>query len=113
MSISQSNPEQSNLIFKNMLDETMERYFEQVNTPTQSDFLSISSLIVDMDTKVDNLEELIEDTKSNQVPQAEFTYKISNIKSDIRTLDQKLNSILTLLLSEKYSTKIDKVTRNN
>ena len=104
MSISQSNPEQSDLIFKNILNETKERYSEQVNT--QSDILSISSLIVNVDTKVDYLEELIGETIVNQVPQAEFTYKISTIKSDIRTLDQKLNSILTLLLSEKYSTKL-------
>ena len=47
-----------------------------------------------------------------QVTQADFNLEISNIKSDIRTLDQKLNSILTLLLSEKYSTKTEKKTQN-
>ncbi len=89
------------LLFKKMLNETTERYFEQVNIPTRDDISSMSSLIVNVDAKVDDLEELFEDTKANQVSKAEFTHEISNIKSDIKTLDQKLNSILTLLLSGK------------
>jgi polyhydroxyalkanoic acid synthase PhaR subunit len=96
------------LLFKKMLNETTERYFEQVNIPNRDDIFSMSSLIVNVDAKVDDLEELFEDTKANQVSKAEFTHEISNIKSDIKTLDQKLNSILTLLLSGKKQETVQK-----
>jgi polyhydroxyalkanoic acid synthase PhaR subunit len=96
------------LLFKKMLNETTERYFEQVNIPNRDDISSMSSLIVNVDAKVDDLEELFEATKANQVSKAEFTHEISNIKSDIKTLDQKLNSILTLLLSGKKQETVQK-----
>src|SRR4051812_47290011 len=64
------------LLFKKMLTETTERYFEQVNIPTRDDISSMSSLIVNVDAKVDDLEELFEDTKANQVSKAEFTHEI-------------------------------------
>ena len=50
-----------NLLFKKMLDETTESYLESVNIPTRNDLASISSLIVNVDSKVDDLEELVEE----------------------------------------------------
>src|SRR5689334_6235539 len=53
-----------NLLYKKILNETTEHYFDQINIPTRNDLASISSLIINVDSKVDDLEELIEETKS-------------------------------------------------
>ena len=55
-----------NLLFKKMLDETTEHYLEQVNIPTRNDIAALSSLIVNVDSKVDDLEELLEELRKNK-----------------------------------------------
>ena len=88
-----------NLLFKKMLDEMTERYLESVNIPTRNDLSSISSLIINVDSKVDELEDLVEDLKSSQASQS-LQRDLANVKKDVKTLDQKLNEILTILNSQ-------------
>jgi polyhydroxyalkanoic acid synthase PhaR subunit len=90
-----------NLLYKKLLDETTERYFEQMNIPTLNDLSSISSLIINVDSKVDDLEDLIEETKSNQVTQVELKREMTDVKNKIKNLDTKLSQIITLLNTEK------------
>ncbi len=101
-----------NLLFKKMLDETTERYLESVNIPTRTDIAALSSLIVNVDAKVDDLEELLEafnakqETKVDQTSQADLQSELNNVKKDIKNLDTKLNQVLTLLNSStKEATK--------
>lgn len=99
-----------NLLFKKMLDETTERYLEQVNIPTRNDIAALSSLIVNVDSKVDDLEELLEQFKGNQTGQvggenqAGLQNELTNVKKDIKDLDNKLTQILTLLKSPSKET---------
>ena len=104
-----------NLMFKKMMNETTEKYFEQVNMPSRNDLASISGLIVNVDAKIDELEDLVEETKANQVTQADLQRELSDIKSEMKSLEQKLNSILTLLMAEKEQNstqKAGKVTQS-
>jgi polyhydroxyalkanoic acid synthase PhaR subunit len=101
-----------NLLFKKMLDETTERYLESVNIPTRNDIAALSSLIVNVDAKVDDLEDLLEafktrqETKVDQTSQADLQSELTNVKKDIKSLDTKLNQVLTLLNSStKEATK--------
>ncbi|MGM0876338.1 MAG: polyhydroxyalkanoic acid synthase subunit PhaR [Bacillota bacterium] len=91
-----------NLQVKNMLNETTENYLTQVNLPTRNDLSNIASLVVNVDSKVDNLEELVEETSANQVNQAELKREMTRVKNEIKSLDNKLNEILALL-NEKSS----------
>jgi polyhydroxyalkanoic acid synthase PhaR subunit len=93
-----------NLLFKKMLDEMTERYLESVNIPTRSDLASISSLIVNVDTKVDDLEDLVEELKLSQSSQS-LQRELTNVKKDVKSLDQKLNEILTILNSQNLEKK--------
>jgi polyhydroxyalkanoic acid synthase PhaR subunit len=88
-----------NLLFKKMLDEMTENYLESVNIPTRNDLASISSLIVNVDSKVDDLEDLVEDLKSSQSSQS-LQRELTSVKKDVKSLDQKLNEILTILNSQ-------------
>ena len=87
-----------NLLFKKMLDEMTENYLESVNIPTRNDLASISSLIINVDSKVDDLEELVEGLALTQ-PSQSLQKELTNVKKDVKNLDQKLNEILTILNS--------------
>jgi polyhydroxyalkanoic acid synthase PhaR subunit len=88
-----------NLLFKKMLDEMTENYLESVNIPTRNDLASISSLIINVDSKVDDLEELVEGLASTQ-PSQSLQKELTNVKKDVKNLDQKLNEILAILNSQ-------------
>ena len=85
-----------NLLYKKLLNETTEHYFDQVNIPTRNDLASISSLIINVDSKVDDLEELIEDTNS-KINHVELKREVADIKNKMKSLDTKVNQILSLL----------------
>jgi polyhydroxyalkanoic acid synthase PhaR subunit len=90
-----------NLQFKKLLNETTEQYLEQVNMPTRNDLANISSLIVNVDAKIDDLEELVEDTKANQVDQEAIQRELTTLKRDMKNLDVKLNQVLSMLKESK------------
>ncbi|NHC40675.1 polyhydroxyalkanoic acid synthase subunit PhaR [Bacillus sp. MM2020_1] len=85
-----------NLQFKKMIDESTLKYLEFINVPSRNDIADISSLIVNVDAKVDDLEEKLEEKFDNQDQEA-LKADLSNLKKDMKNLDNKLNQILTLL----------------
>jgi polyhydroxyalkanoic acid synthase PhaR subunit len=97
---------EANLLFKKMINEVTEGYLEQVNMPTRNDLASISSLIINVDAKVDDLEALFEEQKGNRVSQDEFTREISSVKKDIKGLDEKLNQVIALLAAQANKAEI-------
>ena len=89
-----------NLQFKKMIDESTIKYLEFMNVPTRNDIANISSLIVNVDAKVDDLEEIVEEKFAVQGDQESFQKELSNVKKEMKSLDNKLNQILTLLKTE-------------
>lgn len=94
---------ETNLQFKKMLNETTERYYELVNLPSRNDLAHISSQIVKIDAKVDDLEEFTQQTIDNQRDAVQLQREIANLKKDMKSLDTKLYQILTLLNSPKVT----------
>ena len=101
-----------NLLYKKILNETTEHYFDQINIPTRNDLASISSLIINVDSKVDDLEELIEETKSNQINSVELKREMTDVKNKIKSLDTKLNQIYSLLKTNVPETNKETETVN-
>jgi polyhydroxyalkanoic acid synthase PhaR subunit len=92
-----------NLMYKKLIDESTEKYLELVNLPSRNDLANLSSLVVNVDAKVDNLEELLEDSNSNQVDTAGFKQELAALKKDMKNLDSKINQILTQLKVSEVS----------
>ncbi|MEH7502519.1 polyhydroxyalkanoic acid synthase subunit PhaR [Neobacillus drentensis] len=92
-----------NIQFKKMLNESTERYYELVNLPSKNDLAHISSQIVNIDAKVDDLEEFIQESKDNQRDAVVQQREIANLKKDMKSFDTKLNQIVTLLSSPKVT----------
>ncbi|MCM2532261.1 phasin family protein [Neobacillus pocheonensis] len=90
-----------NLQVKKLMDETTERYLQFVNVPSRNDIANLSSQLVNVDAKVDSLEELLEENKGKQGNQGSFQRELTDLKKDMKSLDNKLNQILSLLKSSE------------
>jgi polyhydroxyalkanoic acid synthase PhaR subunit len=90
-----------NLQVKKLMDETTERYLQFVNVPSRNDIANLSSQIVNVDAKVDSLEELLEETSDTQGSKVSFQRELTDLKKDMKSLDNKMNQILTLLKSSE------------
>lgn len=90
-----------NLQFKKWLDETTEKYLELGNIPSRKDLANLSAQIVNVDAKVDSLEELLEDKLEGTDNQLSFKNELSDLKAEMKNLDKKLNQILTALKSKE------------
>lgn len=90
-----------NLQFKKMIDESTLKYLEFMNVPSRNDIANISSLIVNVDAKVDDLEEKLEEKLDSQDVQESFKTELAHLKKDMKSLDTKLNQILTMLKSQE------------
>ncbi|MBI0575879.1 hypothetical protein IEC97_00785 [Neobacillus cucumis] len=88
-----------NLQFKKMVNETTERYFESVNLPSKNDLAHISAQIVNLDAKVDDIEEFVQESIDNQGDLVTRRNDLANLKKDMKSLDNKLNHIINLLNS--------------
>lgn len=56
-----------NLLYKKAQDEITNKYLEQVNVPTRSDLSNIASLVVNVESKVDRVEDLVDEIDIIQV----------------------------------------------
>jgi polyhydroxyalkanoic acid synthase PhaR subunit len=90
-----------NLQLKKMIDESTLKYLEFMNVPSRNDIANISSLIVNVDAKVDDLEEKLEEKLESQDVQESFKVELTQLKKDMKGLDTKLNQILTMLKSQE------------
>lgn len=77
------------LQYQDVVQKTTNAYLKQVNMPTRDEISSVASLIINLEEKVDNLDQKIEDELL--VNQSD---EINKLKSSIAKLDKKLDSVL-------------------
>lgn len=74
-------------LFKTLTDA----YLKQSNIPNIEEIAKVSSLIINVDTKIDDLDELIYEQKETT------SIEIAHLKQEISNLEQKLDQVLELL----------------
>ncbi|WP_052947796.1 polyhydroxyalkanoic acid synthase subunit PhaR [Aneurinibacillus tyrosinisolvens] len=85
------------LQYENMIKQSTEKYLHQANMPSRADISNLASLMVNLEAKVDDLEEIVEESLSQQMKTLEASREVNRLKTDIRNLDKKLEQILTLV----------------
>lgn len=90
------NVQNEYLQYQKWIQSTTDTYLTQMNIPTRDEISSMASLIINLEEKVENLNETIEEDQLNQ----SVTSEISKIKTNISKLDKKLNQILKALESD-------------
>lgn len=97
---------ESNLFYKQIADTSTKQYLEQMNVPSREDLANLSSLVVNLDAKVDDLEEQLEENLDNQVSTSEMT----QLKNELNKIDGKLDEVLSFI---NETQKSDENGKNN
>ena len=75
-----------------------EAYFKTLQLPTLSDIARVAELVVDLEEKVDTIEDAIEQAKEQQAQQSTTTMeKIADMEQRLDQIGTRLERILTLL----------------
>lgn len=88
-----------NMTYKQIADKSAKQYLEQMNIPSREDLANLSSLIVNLDTKIDDLEELVEqslEVKSEMSPTV-VKKEITTLKKEVKEISNKLDVIFEFL----------------
>lgn len=86
-----------NMLYKQMVDKSAKQYLDQMNLPSRDDLSSLSSLIVNIDAKVDDMEERLEENLENQISSTVLKKELTNLKKDVKDLSSKLDDVLQFL----------------
>ncbi|HWI48703.1 MAG TPA: polyhydroxyalkanoate biosynthesis repressor PhaR [Rummeliibacillus sp.] len=77
--------------YQEMVNTLTESYLKQVNIPSREEIAKVASLIINVDTKIDDMEDLIDEQKETT------TGEIDQLKKDVSNLNHKLDQVLELL----------------
>jgi len=86
-----------NLFYQKMLNDATKGYLEKVNMPTQDDIARVATLVINLENKVDNIEEFLEEKADSLGQSPTLKRDVTKVKQDIRTLEDKVDKILGLL----------------
>lgn len=86
-----------NLFYQKMMNDATKGYLEKVNIPTQEDIARVASLVINLENKVDNIEEFLDEKIESLGQPPAIKRDVTKVKQDIHTLENKLDKILELL----------------
>lgn len=81
------------LQFKELAKKTTETYLQEVNIPTREDLAEVASLVINLEEKVDDLNDKFQDEMSKM----DTSKEIKQLKTVVTNLEQKLDGILRVL----------------
>ncbi|MGM7636394.1 poly(R)-hydroxyalkanoic acid synthase subunit PhaE [Bacillus sp. Hm123] len=81
------------LQFQELIQKTTDAYLKQMNMPTREEISSVASLIINVEEKVEELDQKVEDELLNSPTLAE----ISKLKTTVARLDKKMDRVLKAL----------------
>lgn len=87
------NYQNSFLQYQEFVQKTTENYLKQMNMPTREEVSSVASLIINVEEKIDRLDQRVEDELLTNPSSTE----INSIKASVSELDKKMDQILKLL----------------
>lgn len=97
------------LQYQQLIQTTTDAYLKQINVPTNEEISNIASLIINLEEKMESLDEKIEENLSNQT----VTSEITKLKTSVSKLDKKMTQILDLLTDDKKTTQILELLTND
>ncbi|MFJ7973292.1 polyhydroxyalkanoate biosynthesis repressor PhaR [Psychrobacillus sp. NPDC096389] len=92
------------LQYQGIVNKMTESYLKQVNLPSRDEIANVASLIINVESKVDDLEDQMDAHK------ADTSREIDQLKKAVTNLDKKLDRVLELLDKSLESQNTPKVT---
>lgn len=84
------------LQYQELIQNTTDTYLKQINMPTREEISNIAALVINVEDKVEMLQEKIEDEILDNPVSAEIT----KLKTSVTRLDKKMDQILNYLKAE-------------
>lgn len=81
------------LQYQQFIQTTTDKYLKQMNMPTREEISNIASLIINVEDKVENLDQKVEDELLSNPLSAE----INKLKTNVAKIDKKMDQILKAL----------------
>lgn len=94
------------LQYQSAVQNTTDAYLKQVNMPTRDEISNVASLIINLEEKVENLDQKIEDELLVNNSQSE----INKLKASIAKLDKKIDTLLKVVQQNEESSPAVAVT---
>ncbi|MEC1716803.1 hypothetical protein [Schinkia azotoformans] len=94
---------EGNLLFRNMTDKNTKQFLEQMNLPTREDLSSLSSLIINLDKKIDDMEEQLEENLEKQITPDDLKKDMVTLKKEVKEIGSKLDEVLNFLKEDLKS----------
>lgn len=80
------------LQYQELIQNTTDTYLKQINVPTREEISNIASLVINVEEKVETLQEKIEDEILDK--DKSVSAEIAKLKTNISKLDKKMDQIL-------------------
>ena len=84
------------LQYQQLVQKSTEEYLKQVNMPSREEVASIASLIINLEEKIENIDQKIDDELIESPAKAE----INKLKASVSKLDKKLDAKVQVVASE-------------
>lgn len=106
---------EGNLLFKQMTDKNTKQFVEQMNLPSREDLANLSSLIINLDQKIDDVEEQLEENFEKQLTTEAIKKDIVSLKKEVKDIGSKLDEVLLLLKDEQKEDQksLNKINNNS
>lgn len=91
------------LQYQGIVNKMTESYLKQVNLPSRDEIANVASLIINVESKVDDLEDQMDAHK------ADTSREIDQLKKAVTNLDKKLDRVIELLDKSLESQNTPKV----
>ena len=87
--------------YQQLLNKTTEVYFKQYNIPSREELSNIATLIINVEEKLENLDEKVEDELFDH----SLAKEVNQLKTSISKLEKKMDHFLTIALQEQEKIK--------
>ncbi|SES38753.1 polyhydroxyalkanoate biosynthesis repressor PhaR [Psychrobacillus sp. OK032] len=92
------------LQYQGFLNKITESYLKQANMPSRDEIANIASLVINVESKMDDLEDQMD------VNKFDTSKEIEQLKKGLNNLDKKLDKVIELLANSLVSQNTPKVT---
>lgn len=90
-----------NLQYRKLVNDSTKTYLEQMNMPSKDDLAKLASLIINVESKVDQIEEVVEERIVVQADAQAVASEVKELQIEVKNLHNKMDQILLLLQKKK------------
>ena len=85
------------LQYQDMARKSTEKYLEQTNMPSRQDLANVASMVINIEEKVDCLEQTIEEDILDNLKQLDVLKEVKSLKTEVARLSKKMDQVVDLL----------------